>query len=134
MNDKEFLELHLKMTIGARQGRWPQEPVHWRKLHAVVDEARARVGRAYAAMDEIDRNANLSREDKNNRRQAIASRAIADFDGSRTLARAREAVRLLVDRDNPEMVEAALKEAEHDWQKAIDMIVERAARVRARLC
>jgi hypothetical protein len=127
MTDKEFAELQLRAAICPHQVRWPKEHMPWQRIHDVANEARARVSRACAALDEIDRNANLSRDDKKEQRQKIASLAIADFDVSRTLARAREAVKL-----HPE-IEAltAMKEAEHGWQRAIDMILERAAQTKA---
>lgn len=125
MNDREFFELQLRATICPHQVRWPKEQMPWQRIHDVANEARARVSRACAAMNEIDHNAN--REDKHDQRQRIAAQAVADFEASRTLVRAREAVRL-----HPE-IEAltAMKEAEHGWQRAIDLIVERAAHPKA---
>jgi hypothetical protein len=132
MSDKEFAELELRATICPGQCRWPKpENVVWQKLHEAANEARARVSEFYTLVDEIDRNAGFSRDDKYHQRSKSADEAIADFDGSRTLARAREAVRLLVDRDNPEMVEAALKQVERGWRRAIDMVLERAAQAKA---
>ena len=62
MDDKSFEDLKLRMTIVPGQARWPApESLHWQRLHEVVDEARERVSKAYALMDEIDRNADLSR-------------------------------------------------------------------------
>jgi hypothetical protein len=142
MNDKEFFELQLRMMIVPHQARWPApEPLHWRRLHATADEARERVRKACMQMDEIDRNAAFSRDDKYRQRSATAAPAIADFETSKTLARAREAVDSVIHqwkRDeqhvSTEIAEAALeamKEAEAGWQRAIDMIVERAAQTKA---
>ena len=40
MNDKEFFELQLRMTIVPQQVRWPApEYLHWKRLH----EAAARL-------------------------------------------------------------------------------------------
>ena len=65
MDDKAFDELQLRMTIVPQQARWPAPDfVHWQRLHAVADEARERVSKACAQMDEIDRNPDLSREGK----------------------------------------------------------------------
>ena len=87
MNDKEFSELQLRMTIVPQQVRWPApEFVHWQRLHAAADEARERVSKAYAQMDEIDRNPDLSREGKERQRRKTAAQAIADFEASRTLS------------------------------------------------
>ena len=95
MNDTEFAELQLRATIVPQQVRWPApEYLHWQRLHEAVNEARERVSNAYMQMDEIDRNADLSRDDKHDERNTIAAEAIADFEASKTLARAREAVRV----------------------------------------
>ena len=118
--------------------RWPApEYLHWQKLHEVANEARARVGKFYTLADEIDRNADLSRDGKYRQRSKTAAEAIADFEASKTLERAREAVELAVakhqvEQKSPELAEAraatlkAMKEAEQGWQSAIDKIAERA--------
>ena len=61
-----------------------------------------RVSKAYMQMDEIDRNADLSRDGKYRQRSKAAAQAIADFEASKTLARAREAVELAVAKHNVE--------------------------------
>ena len=68
---------------------------------------------------------------KYRQRCAIADQAIADFEASKTLARAREAVELAVAKHDIEQhvrdaTRKALKEAEHGWQRVIDKIAERA--------
>ena len=137
MNDKEFAELQLRATIVPQQVRWPApEYLHWQRLHEAVNEARERVSKAYMQMDEIDRNADLSRDDKHRRRNTIAAEAIADFEASKTLARAREAVEFAVAKHNiePKARDAtlkALKATEQGWQMAIDKIAERASLTRA---
>jgi hypothetical protein len=133
MNDKEFSELKLRMAIVPQQARWPApEFVHWQRLHAVADEARERVSKACAQMDEIDRNPDLSREEKERERRKAWAEAIAAFEASRTLACARQAVEVAVGKPNiePEARDAmvkAMKEAEVGWQRAIDKIGERAS-------
>ena len=132
MSDKEFAELELKATICPRQFEWPKpDYIVWQKLHEVADEARARVSKFYMLADDIDRNANLSSDGKYRQRSKTAAQAIADFEASRTLARARETVELAMARHNIEQhvrdaTWKALKEAEHGWQRAIDKIAERA--------
>ena len=130
MSDKEFAELELRATICPQQCRWPKpEYVHWQKLHEAANEARARVSKFYALADEIDRNPGLSRDDKYRQRSKSADEAIADFEASKTLARAREAVKLAVAKnDSPDGVGMlkAMKETERDWQRAMDKIAERA--------
>jgi cysteinyl-tRNA synthetase len=140
MNDKQFSELELRMMIVPHQVGWPApEYLHWQRLHEAADEARERVSKAYAQMDEIDRNPDLSREGKERQRRKTAAQAIADLEASKTLARARETVELAVGKHNveqhvsPEIAEArdatlkAMKEAEQGWRKAIDKIAERAS-------
>ena len=132
MTDKEFAELQLRMTIVPEQVRWPApEYVHWQRLHEVANEARERVSKAYVQMDEIDRNSDLSRDGKYRQRSKTAAQAIADFEASKTLARAREAVEFAVGKHiEPKARDAtlkALKETEQGWQKAIDKIAERAS-------
>ena len=130
MNDQEFSELQLRATIVPQQVRWPApEYLHWQRLHEAANEARQRVSRAHAQMDEIDRNADLSRDGKYRQRSKTAAQAIADFEVSKTLARARQAVELAAAKHNveqhvsPEIAEArdaalkAMKEAELGWQK-----------------
>src|SRR4029453_4104948 len=95
MNDKEFAELELRATICPGQCGWPKpENIIWQKLHAVPNEARERVRKVYAQMDEIDSNADLSRDGKYRQRCKTATQAIADLEASKTLARAREAAEL----------------------------------------
>ena len=137
MNDREFSELQLRMTIVPQQVRWPApEYVHWQRLHAVADEARERVAEAYVQMDEIDRDADLSHDGKERQRRKAAAQAVADFEASKTLARAREAVEVAVAKNSikPEARDAAqkaMKEAEQGWSRAMDKIGERASLAKA---
>jgi hypothetical protein len=132
MNDRAYLELQLRATIVPHQVRWPAEHIHWQLLHQVVNEARERVSRVYSAMDQVDCDSALSREGKERQRREIAAQAIGDFEASRTLARAREAVELAVAKHDtkPEARDAvlkAMKKAEHGWSRAMDKIGERAS-------
>jgi hypothetical protein len=133
MDNKAFDELKMRMTIVPQQARWPAPDfVHWQRLHEAANEARARVSKAHMQMDEIDRNADLSRDGKYRQRREAAAQAIADLEASKTLARAREAVELAVAKHDikPEARDAAQKamnQAEQGWQRAIDKIGERAS-------
>ena len=140
MNDKEFSELQLRMTIVPQQVRWPApEYLHWRRLHEVANEARERVSKFYTLADEIDRNADVSGDGKYRQRSKTAAQAIADFEASQTLARARQAVELAAAKHrveqqvSPEIAHdsevtlKAMKEAEQGWRRAIDKIAERAS-------
>ena len=101
MSDKEFAELELRATICPRQSEWPKpEYIVWQKLHEAVNEARERVSKAYVQMDAIDRNADLSRDGKYRQRSKAATQAIVEFQASRTLARARQAVEVAVTKHN----------------------------------
>ena len=137
MNDKAFFELQLRATIVPQQVRWPgPEQLHWQCLHEAAHEARERVRKAYLLMDEIDRKAELSRDDKYRLRSKTAAQAIADFEESKTLVQAREAVALLVTRHDVEQAEVskALNQVEQGWQKAIDKIAERASLIKRSQC
>jgi hypothetical protein len=140
MSDKEFADLKLRATICPGQYEWPKsEYVHWQKLHEAANEARERVKKAYIQMDEIDRDADLSRDGKYRQRSKIADEAIADFEASKTLARAREAVGLaeakhqIEQQVSPEIAQdseatmKAMKEVERSWQRGMDKIAERVA-------
>jgi hypothetical protein len=133
MSDKEFADLTLRATICPQQCEWPKpEYVHWQKLHETANEAHQRVSKFYMLADEIDGNADFSPDGKYRQRSKTAAQAIADFEASKTLARAREAVELAVAKHNIEQYvrDATLKaltEAEHGWQRAIDKIAERAS-------
>ena len=99
---------------------------------AAANEARDRVRKAYMQMDEIDRDAGLSADDKYRQLSNTAAQAIADFEASRTLARARKAVELVVAKHTLEhhvrdATRKAVKEAERGWETAIDKIAERAS-------
>ncbi len=107
-------------------------------MHEAANEARERVSRAHTQMDEIDRKADLPRDGKYRQRSKTATQAIANFEASRTLERAREAVRYVIEqwkRDDvsPEIAGArdatlkAMNEAEAGWQRAMDKIAERAS-------
>jgi len=106
MNNKEFSELQLRATIVPEQARWPAPDVktslmgetptiqglHWLKLHAAANEARQRVASAWAAMDEIDADIDLSPQGKGRKKQQFAADAIADFQKSKALLEAKDAV------------------------------------------
>jgi hypothetical protein len=133
MDNKAFDELKMRMQIIPQQARWPvPDSVQWQRLHAVADEARERVSKSCAQMDAIDRNPELSREEKERQRRKAWAQAIAAFEASRTLACARQAVEVAVGKPNiePEASDAtlkAMKEAEVGWQRAVDKIGERAS-------
>jgi cysteinyl-tRNA synthetase len=139
MNDRDFSELQLRMMIVPQQVRWPApEYLHWQRLHEAADEARKRVSKSCAQMDEIDRDADLSREGKERQRRKAAAQAIDDFETSKTLARARHAVERVVAKHEvdqqilPEIAQhgeamlRAMREVEQGWETAIDKIAERA--------
>jgi hypothetical protein len=127
MSDKEFAELELRVAICPGQCQWPKpENIIWQKLHNAASEARERVSRFYALADEIDRNAVLSEDDKYCQRGKAADEAFADFEASKTLARARETVRY---DGSPDMLKA-LKEAEVGWKRAMNKIAERTAQTK----
>ena len=121
------------MSITPQQVRWPApENLHWQRLHEAANESRDRVSKAYIQMDEIHRHRDLSREDKERQRRKAWAQAIADFEASKTLARARETVESAVAKHDikPEGRDAmrkAMKEVEGGWSRAMDKIGERAS-------
>jgi hypothetical protein len=142
MSDKEFAELELRAAVCPGQCRWPKPEyaAHWQKLHAAANEARERVRKAESVIDEIDRDTSFSVDDRRRQRSKTADEAIADFEVSKTLSRARQAVELVVAkrnceghvppeiaRDSEDMLKA-LKEVERDWPRAMNKIAERAGR------
>jgi hypothetical protein len=144
MSDKEFSELELRMMIVPHQVTWPApDYLHWQRLHAAANEARERVSKAYMQMGEIDRNADLSRDGKYRERIKISAQAIANFEASKTLASAHEAVERVVAKHkmdqqvSPEVAKdrdatvKAMQEVEQDWPKAMDKITERASLTKA---
>ena len=101
MNNKDFSELQLRATIVPQQARWPAaEYVHWQRLHAAANEARERVSNAYKQMAAIDRNADLSPEGKERQRRNVALQVIAEFEASKTLGHAQEAVTYVMEQWN----------------------------------
>jgi hypothetical protein len=124
MSDRDFGELEIKATIAPHSVKWPTESLHWKKLHAVVDESRERVSKAHAQMDEIDGNADLSEEEKQHQRCEVAAQVLAGFEASKTLVRAREAVRSAPSAATLK----ALEQAEGGWERAMNKIAERAGR------
>ena len=92
MSNKEFRELELKASIAPSQSQWPTEHLHWQRLGAAADEARSRLGKFLEAVDETGVDGRLSREGKAEERKKAAVKALAAFDGSKTLEHARESV------------------------------------------
>jgi hypothetical protein len=93
MDDKAFTEHGLKLSICPTQARWPEPKVlHWQALHRCADEARDRVAQAWAAISEIDADKDLSSEGKARRRKKVTDETIADFERSKTLISAKDAV------------------------------------------
>jgi hypothetical protein len=93
MDDKTFTEHGLKLSICPAQARWPEPKVlHWQALHRCADEARERVAQAWAAISEIDADKDLSSEGKARRRKKVTDETIADFERSKTLISAKDAV------------------------------------------
>ena len=140
MDDKQFAELQLRAMIVPQQVRWPApEYLHWQKLHAAANEARERLSKFYRQADEIDRNADLSGDGKYRQRSKTAAQAIADFEASKTLVRARQSVELAVAKHQVEQQVSpkiaqdseatlnAMREVERGWQRAMDKIAERAS-------
>src|SRR5262245_47752550 len=85
------------------------------KTHAVPNEARERGSKPYTKMEEIDGNAQHQQ----------GAHALAEFDASKTVLRAREAVR----HDGSPAMLKALEQAEAGWERGMNKIAERAGQV-----
>jgi hypothetical protein len=90
MNDKEFTELRLK-TICPSADEIPSAEHHQQVFKAAAKELRDLVGDAYAKLDALDTNPDLSVEGKQRHQRKIASDAITKIERSRTSKLAREA-------------------------------------------
>jgi hypothetical protein len=88
-------------------------------------------------MDQIDANVELSDDVKYHQRSKTAAEALAEFEASKTLARACQAVEFAAARHNleqnvsleiaqdSEAMLKAMKDVERGWQRAMDKIAER---------
>jgi hypothetical protein len=129
MDDKKFDDLKINMTILPEVHKWPApDYTHWQRLHAVANEARSRVAKAFAALDEIDQDAKLTTAGKEHARAKVAEKALADFRRSATLERARGAVEYQLQRWNEKFsIDQVIKVAENIGEATIH------AQVRERL-
>ena len=112
MDDKTFNNLKLNVTVIPESHQWPPPTyMQWQRLHAVADEARERVAKALASLDEVDADRDLTPEGKAKARTKIGQKAIDDFSKSTVLENARATVqRQQVYWANK--IEAAIKPAE----------------------
>lgn len=106
MNNTEFEAVQLKVLICPQQARWPRPDVEvtrkgetfamrggqWPKLHAVPEEARERVSEAFAEMEAIEADRDLSNEGRARKKKQVAADVIADFQNSKTLEAAKDVV------------------------------------------
>jgi hypothetical protein len=94
VKDSEFNALKLTMSVIPERVQWDEPRFdHWVALHAVADEARARVGKVDAAMDAIEHDVNLTAAGKRDARAKVAAEAVAAFEKSQTLQQARSVVK-----------------------------------------
>lgn len=98
MNDNEFLELKLRASIAPHQAAWPDDKVHWQRLHEVADTARNAVATAWSRIDEIERDNDLSPEGKARRRAQVAADAIALLESDNALSRAQTSVKSVMEK------------------------------------
>jgi hypothetical protein len=74
MKDNDFSELQLKAIIVPQEARWPNNVLHWQMLHDVVNEARVGVAQALTAMDDIEKDRDLSPEGQGSPEKEIGLR------------------------------------------------------------
>ena len=92
MDDREFDVLKLKASLCPHRDKWPDKYLHWQQLGRCVDEARERVAKAWAAMDEISADRDLSSQGRDRKKKKVADETIADLQKSKTLSSAKAAV------------------------------------------
>ena len=85
---------HSKTTLRGPDGKPHVDPVdlHWDAIHDAVTEARDRTLKALGSMAGIDADKSLSDAGKADQKRAIAERALAAFEKSPHLSKARSAV------------------------------------------
>lgn len=135
---REFALLGVKASIAPQSENWPSPDfsktsilgdkphvdageLHWSTLHDAVSEARDHVLKALGAMAAINDDKSLSDVGKAEKKQEIATKAIASFEAAKSLAKARAAVAAQVKRWDeklglapkpPEGISAAMVQAE----------------------
>ena len=136
MDDAEFNALQVKAAVTPQMEAWPEgdfevsltdgKPtatgeLHWSTLRSCVDCTRTHVLKAFGAMAAIDEDRNLNPTGKAEKKREIATKAIADLEGSKSLEKARATVEHQVAKWNeqlglipkaPESVSAAMIHAE----------------------
>lgn len=129
MEDKAYQDLKLKATLMPEATRWREMPVvdHWQKLQRVEAEAHDRVARAYAALDAINADGNLSEQGKADACRKLAEKAVADFRKSDTLERARASVSSIQERWSKKVDESIIAPADHGMAVTYAQIRDRVA-------
>jgi hypothetical protein len=106
VNEIEWRELKLKFLICPQQVRWPTLNVNfgfsgdkttisgmqWEVLHNAVGELRSVVRKAWACMDAIQAERNLSAEAKRAKKARIVDQLIAELETSKALSAAKEMI------------------------------------------
>ena len=89
-DDAGFNELELQATIIPGQAGWPPpEHAHWIKLHALADQARASVRAAFALMDGIDNDPDLSPQGRQRKKCKAAIDMLTEMQNSKALTQAQ---------------------------------------------
>lgn len=117
MNDKNFAELELK-TICPNADQWPIEYMHQQTLVAAAKEARAFLRDAYAKLDAVDANRDLTPEGKRRQRAELGNEIIVMMQTSKTPERIREAVDQVL-RKYQAKIDANLKRATDPHEEAV---------------
>jgi hypothetical protein len=118
MQDYEFETLKVRASVTPQSENWPSGDVkvsimgnqptikgelHWSTLHDCVSDARNRVLKTFGAMAAIDEDRNLSPTGKADKKREIATKAIADLERSKSLAKAQAAVEHQVTKWNEQL-------------------------------
>jgi hypothetical protein len=126
VNEIEWRELKLKFLICPQQVRWPTPNVNfgfsddkttisgmqWEVLHNAVDELRSVVRKAWACIDEIEAERNLSAEAKRAKKARIVDQLIAELQNP-SLSAAKEIIARQLAKWQ-EMIAASMRRAASD--------------------
>jgi hypothetical protein len=91
-NNASFRELELRAAVAPSQSNWPTDYDHWQRMGRAADEARSRLGKFLEQRDEIEADPRLTPEGKRQEHKKVAEKALAAFDATNSMERAKESV------------------------------------------
>lgn len=97
MDEKTFTELQLR-TIAPGQSKWPDDALHWQRLHGAANAARDVVAATWRAIAEINSDRDLTPEAKAKRAAIAAAEGVDALQNHTALIRARETAKDVIAR------------------------------------